>query len=179
MFKKLLTTLVLAAGLYVSNAAQLVTTGTTAGHLNNNLIDGGARITALTLQNANTSTNITYALLDSSATNGSQISWYGITFDAYTNSITYLTNITYVGTTFTGVTNGMHYTLSNILVRADNPVAAGSNAWAVVFAGTVTSNSTTTLTFPSPGLSVAFGLSLTNSLFADDLTITVTYEPSL
>lgn len=188
--KTYLSYLVMAALLLLSQkseaAVQIFTV--TAGTVWNatNLFGTNKAFTITKVVIANTATgvtNLTYALLDFpgiAPANG----WSATlrTNGGYMGIFQYLTNITKIVTNFgSGDGAGNYVTTTNTFTNAvftyTNFVGATSNAWRVIGVGTVSSNSTATAiegSFP-----VIYGLGFTNNNTGRDLTITVTYVPSL
>lgn len=141
-------------------------------------------ITKVVINNTPTGvTNLTYALLDYPGLN--QLNGWGLllkTNGGYMGTFQYLTNITKITTNFgSGDGAGNYVTTTNTFTNAvytyTNFVGATSNAWRVIAVGTVSSNSTATALEGST--LVVYGLGITNNNTGRDLTITVTYVPSL
>ncbi len=176
------------AGLVASPAATIVYTVAAGTAWNaTNLISGAARITAISINTgaAGGVTNLTYAFNDFPGFNAAN-GWGNImqTNSGYMSVGQYATNILKIQTNFGGVytnadgtTNWI--TVSNALWVYTNYVGATSNAWRVVAFGTVGSNSSSTLTLPSGGIPVIYGLGFTNNNIGVGSTITITYNPSL
>lgn len=152
-----------------------------------NLISGPARITAISIYTGSGgASNLTYAFNDFPGVNIAN-GWGPInqTNFGYMQVSQYTTNITKVMTNFGGVyftPDGLYsnvITISNALWQYTNYANTSSAPWRVLAFGTVASNTTTTLTMPSGGIPVIYGLGFTNNVLAVNGTITVTYNPSL
>jgi len=152
-----------------------------------NLIPNSARITgvAISTGGAGGVTNLTYVFNDFPGFNAAN-GWGNIkqTNAGYMASGRYSTNILKIQTNFGGVyTNADGTTnwayISNASWTYTNYVGATSNSWRVIASGTVASNSTTTLSLPSGGLPVIYGLGFTNNNVGVDVTLVITYNNSL
>jgi len=151
-----------------------------------NLISGSAVIEAITISTGTSGvTNLTYAFNDFPGFNAAN-GWGPIkqTNSGYMALSSYTTNILRIQTNFGGVyTNAQGFTnwvtISNALWTYTNYVGATSNSWRVIASGDVASNASSTLTLPSGGLPVIYGLGFTNNNIGVTATITVTYHTSL
>ena len=190
MIKSLLVAGLVGLGATLNTQAVTIVATVAAGTAWNatNIISGSARITAITIaQSGNSATNLTFALVDVPTVPQTDKGWYylGLSNGAYTTFSSYVTNILRIQTNFGGVytnadgtTNWI--TMSNVLWSYRTTNGATTNGWRVLASGTVASNGgSTTLTLPSTGIPVIFGLGLTNNNAGVGLTLTITYSPSL
>lgn len=178
----------LCVALVTAQAATVVFTIPSGSAWNaTNLFTGAARITAVTINTGAGAgaTNLTYAFNDFPGFNAGN-GWGPImqTNTGYMAVGQYVTNILKIQTNFGGVytnadgtTNWV--TISNALWVYTNYVGATSNIWRLLAVGTVNSNSSSTLTLPSGGIPVIYGLGFTNNSIGVGATITITYNPSL
>lgn len=178
-----LTGCLLASLMLVGNVfgiTQVFTVGAGQAWNATNLISVSTRIRAIRIDTvAGGATNLTFAFNDFpgfNPTNG----WGNIklTNGGYMQESSYVTNIAKLITNFSGVVTTN--TITNALWTFTNFVGQTSNDWRVVASGSGGSNgTTTTLTIPSSGVNVVFGLGFTNNNIGVGATITITHDPAL
>lgn len=133
--------------------------------------------------NSGGATNLTYAITDFPGIDVTK-GWGAImrTNSGYMSVGSYLTNISKIVTNFGSGDGAGNYvtftnTFTNALYTYTNYVGQYSNAWRVIAAGTVGSNSTATIL--SGDFPFIYGLGITNNNIGKDITVTVDYEPAL
>ena len=152
-----------------------------------NFFPQSARITAISIATGSGgASNLIFAFNDFPGINVAN-GWGGIkqTNTGYMQLSSYLTNILKIQTNFGGVytnrdgtTNWI--TVSNVLWTYTNYLGATSNSWRVIAAGSAGSNgAVVTMTIPSSGINVVYGLGFTNNNVGVATSITITYDPAL
>lgn len=152
-----------------------------------NLFIGAARITGITINTgASGASNLVYTFNDFPGT--SVANGWGLIYQTnigYMQVGQYSTNITKIMTNFGGIyttPDGLYsnsIVVSNALYVYTNWTGLTTNIWRVIATGSAGSNSITTLTMPSGGIPVIYGLGFTNSVLPVPSTVTITYNPSL
>lgn len=179
--KKLLITLGLVIGLVSQSKAITDTFTTINGSIVTNFIDGGLRLTQLTINN-NGSNAMSFAIWDSGNTNSTYNPLNGYTLLTYSNPpyqsvIQYATNITYMYTNYAGVTNVKTY---KGYFSVTNTVALDSAVeFPIMINGIVPAASTLYVTLPDGGITFARGVTMTNNAATNNATWLIGYSPNL
>lgn len=162
--KKILVTLMVALGLFTTQAASVATLSVT-GAATNSVLTSGAAIGTLTIGNAGTNT-LTLVLFDSGS---SALTYSHSGYTVYSN---YTGNVTNTVVSSTGTTNTFIYT--DVILRATNTIGAATNSF--VKLGTYMVPAGETLVVPySPPLVGIRGITATNTAPGGTATLTLNY----
>ncbi len=156
------------------------TINTLASGCTTNFLSNGCRISAISIVNPN-SVGLDFALIDSTSL-GTNLVLGNTLLQAsnggYSILSSYTTNMQKSITNWAQKADGTAWTTniysSNVVFTFSNWVNGTTNTYPLIFKGTVASTSTFILT---NSFQTAFGLTMTNSALATNISVNITYSP--